>query len=83
MLKNLRQIVRTPGSFAQNVAFMFTASAGGMAIQFLFMPLLSRIYDPEAYGQFGVFNAVLVVLGTAATLGYNQAFVLPKSETAF
>lgn len=83
MLKNLRQIVRTPGSFAQNVAFMFTASAGGMAIQFLFMPLLSRIYDPEAYGLFGVFNAVLVVLGTAATLGYNQAFVLPKTESAF
>ena len=83
MLKKIRQMLRTPGSFVQNAAFMFSASVGGMAVQFLFMPLLSRIYDPEAYGLFGVFNAVLVILGTAATLGYNQAFVLPKTEQAF
>lgn len=67
----------------QNAAFMFSASAGGMVVQFLFMPLLSRVYDPEAYGIFGIFNSVLVILGMASMLGYNQAFVLPKTESRF
>ena len=52
-------------------------------IQFLFMPLLSRVYDPQAYGVFGIFNTVLVIVGTASMLGFNQAFVLPETESRF
>ncbi len=49
----------------------------------VFFVILARIYPPEVYGLFGVLNVYLGVLGNAATLGYNQAFVLPKTDKEF
>jgi O-antigen/teichoic acid export membrane protein len=62
---------------------MFSASSWTILIQFIFFPILSRIYDPAAYGTFAIFNTWVVVLGTIATLSYNKAFVLPKEDAVF
>ncbi|MFN0030557.1 MAG: lipopolysaccharide biosynthesis protein, partial [Flavobacteriales bacterium] len=75
--------VRTGGSFIQNSAWMFSSSGISILIQTAFFVILARIYPPEVYGLFGIFNVYLGVLGNAATLGYNQAFVLPESDQKF
>ncbi len=62
---------------------MFSASAWAIAIQFVFAPILSRIYAPEAYGIFSILNSWVVFIGIIATLSFHQAFVLPKSERKF
>ncbi len=79
----IRRTLRLEGSFVQNSAWMFTSSGLSILIQFLFFPILSRIYSPEAYGLFGVFNFYTTTLGNAMTFGYNQAFVLPDSRREF
>jgi len=79
----IRRALRLEGSFVQNSAWMFTSSGLSILIQFLFFPILSRIYSPEAYGLFGVFNFYTITLGNAMTFGYNQAFVLPDSRREF
>jgi len=79
----LRRSLFLEGSFVQNSAWMFTSSGLSIVVQFLFFPILSRIYGPEAYGLFGVFNFYTTTLGNAMTLGYNQAYVLPGSEKEF
>jgi O-antigen/teichoic acid export membrane protein len=70
-------------SFVQNSAYMFSASAWGILLQFIFAPILSRLYSPEVYGLFGIFNSWVVVIGVFVTLGYSQAFVLPEKDTEF
>lgn len=79
----MRRSLTREGSFVQNSAWMFASSGASMAIQFAFFPILSRIYSPEAYGLFGVFNFYSTTLGNAMTFGYNQAFVLPESRREF
>lgn len=75
--------LRTEGSFVQNSAWMFASSGISILIQFVFFYLLARIYSPAAYGLFGIFNFYSSTLGNSATLGYNQAFVLPQKEREF
>lgn len=62
---------------------MFFSSGMAMMIQFIFFPILSRIYSPEDYGIFGIFNFYAGTIGIACVLGYNQAFVLSKTEQEF
>lgn len=71
------------GSFVQNSAWMFASSGISIVIQFVFFSILARIYSPAVYGVFGIFNVYVSTLGSAATLGYNQAFVIPKEDRAF
>lgn len=62
---------------------MFSASAWAILIQFLFSPIISRIYDPEVYGLFSIFNSWVAVIGAFACMTYNQAFVLPEKPGVF
>ncbi len=82
-LNEIRTSLRLSGSFVQNSAWMFASSGISIIIQFIFFTILARIYSPVVYGIFGVFNVYVSTLGNAATLGYNQAFVLPKSDREF
>lgn len=82
-VRELSGLLRTEGSFVQNSAWMFSSTGISILIQIGFFLILSRIYSPEVYGLFGVFNVYLGILGNAATLGYSQAFVLPEKDRDF
>jgi O-antigen/teichoic acid export membrane protein len=82
-ITTLLHLVRTEGSFVRNSAWMFTSSGVSILIQLIFFPILARIYSPEVYGVFGIFNFYSTTIGSALALGYNQAFVLPKTTRKF
>ena len=73
----------TKGSFVQNATLMSTSSLLNIALQFLFFPILSRIYDPAAYGAFALFNSLVIIVSTGLTLNYHRALVLPQGEAEF
>ncbi len=75
--------LREPGSFVQNFAVSFSASASVTAIGILLTPVVSRIYPPAAYGQFAVFSSVLNNLTLVTTLTLPGALLLPKSRRSF
>jgi O-antigen/teichoic acid export membrane protein len=52
----------------------------GHLIGFLFTPFIARIYLPEAYGAFAIFNSLVINLALFSTLNYSNAIILPKSE---
>ena len=86
LIGNIQKIFKglfTRGSFIQNTAFMSSASLWGIVIQFIFFPILSRIYTPESYGVFTVFNTFVALLGASASLSYQKALVLPKTDDEF
>lgn len=43
-------------------------------------PVLSRLYDPEAFSVWALFVAVGVLLGGISTLQYDAAIILPRRE---
>ncbi|QIX62514.1 oligosaccharide flippase family protein [Hymenobacter sp. BT18] len=75
--------LRSKGSFTQNLAVAFSSNALAFVITFLFTPIFSRIYTPEAYGRFSLFNSIAVNLIVFASLNYTNAFVLPRTKESF
>lgn len=66
--------------FIRNVTIVATGTAAAQAIAMIFMPIITRLYGPEAYGILGTFTAVLAILAPLAALSYPIAIVLPKSD---
>ncbi len=42
------------------------------------MPIISRLYDLKSFGIFGVYLSAVGIIGSLATLRYEQALMLPK-----
>lgn len=66
--------------FVRNVAMVGGGIAAGLVISFVFMPLLTRLYGPEAFGVAAAFAAIVSIVTTLATLGYGHAIVMPDSD---
>ncbi len=74
---------RSVRSLLRDVVLLGTGAASGQAIVMLFSPVLTRLYDVEAFGLFGMFSAVVTSIGTVSTLRYEQAILLePEDEGA-
>lgn len=78
MIKDIKKF--TKSGFLRNVVTVATGAAGAHLITFGFTPIITRIYDPEAFGLLGAFIGILSVLTPIAALTYPVAIVLPKSE---
>jgi len=71
------------GSFLYQAAIAFSGYFFSFAIQLVLTPIIARLYTPEAYGTFAALNALVMNLSLVLTLGYIDAFQLPKSEKDF
>lgn len=74
-LRNFRQ-----SKFVRNVLAVATGVAAAQAISLAFMPFLTRLYAPEAFGALAAFTAIINIITPLATLGYANAIVMPKTE---
>ncbi len=52
----------------------------GQAINFLGMPIISRIYNPAAIGDYTVITSSASIINAVATLGLMTSFMLPKED---
>lgn len=68
-------------SIGRKVSIMLSGSVLAQALPVLAAPLLTRIYTPESFGQFGIFTAAATILGAVANLKYDQAVLLAKRQT--
>lgn len=67
----------------QNLAISSFGTSSAYIIGFFFTPFITRIYTPEAYGLFAIFNAFVLNLSQIANLNYTNAFLLPKTNKKF
>lgn len=70
------------GSLVRAVAVVLTGSAGAQIVTLLVMLPLARLYTPRDFGLFALVQAVVAVGAAIATLRYDLAIVLPKSNVA-
>lgn len=64
----------------RNIATAVSGSAGAQAINLALIPVIMRIYGPEAFGVVGTFQSLTIILIPACALTYPMAIVLPKSD---
>lgn len=54
-----------------------------MSLSFFFVPVLSRLYAPEAYGNFALYNSITSIVVVLTLMGYPNAYTLIKSKKEF
>jgi len=74
-------LVRLSGhSFLNSVAVVAGGSAAAQAIAIALSPILTRIFGPELFGEYGVFMSVAAVMAAVSCLAYEHAVVLPARQ---
>lgn len=78
-MQSIVQSLRT-SSFLRNVLMVGGGIAIAQAIAFAFMPFLTRLYGPEAFGIAAAFAAIVSMVTPIATMGYANAIVMPVDD---
>lgn len=78
-LKSLQsRILSTPNR--RSVAQISFFAALGQGITFLFLPIVSRVFDPNAFGVFGIYAAVVGIGAIIATARLEYAIPLARKD---
>lgn len=78
-LGRLHHLVPKSG-FIANVLTLTIGTVLAQAIRILATPIITRLYTPEHFGAFALFNSVTVIVAVIACLRYEQAIVLPRKD---
>ncbi|MBO8130227.1 MAG: oligosaccharide flippase family protein [Candidatus Marinimicrobia bacterium] len=68
------------GTFASNVAILSSGSVLGQLIVFLISPVLTRVFQAEAFANLAVVVSIYSIIGSIVTLRYEMAIPLVKDE---
>lgn len=64
--------------FIKGVLSIGSGNIIGQGISIITVPILSRIYSLEAYGEYGVITSFAIIITSFATLGLMSAIMAPK-----
>ena len=62
---------------------VFSVGAGNLLAQIIniiTIPIISRLYTDEVYGEFGIFTSTATIIVGITTLGLNSSIMLPKED---
>ncbi|MEI7595031.1 MAG: oligosaccharide flippase family protein [Bacteroidota bacterium] len=66
--------------FAKNTTTLMLGTILAQLIPILLQPILRRIFSPEEFGAFSVYQSLIGIFTMFVTLRYDLAIVLPKKE---
>ncbi|MCI0559444.1 MAG: oligosaccharide flippase family protein [Nitrososphaera sp.] len=75
----LRRFARRP--FVRNVATLTSGQAIAQALTIAASPILTRLYDPDAFGSFGLLISLSAPLVGISALRYELAVVTARDDT--
>lgn len=64
----------------KRIAVLASGTVAGQAVLLLASPILTRLYDPEAFGVLGIFVALVSIMGVTSALRYPLAIPLPDND---
>lgn len=67
-------------SFIKNTSKLLAGNTVGQLIGIIAIPIITRLYSVEAYGEFSSLLAISLILTTLSTLSLHLAILIPKSE---
>lgn len=74
----LSQIINS--TFLKNTALIITGNIIAQLLAIIFLPIKSRLYGPELFGEFGIFNATVNLVNGLVCLGLISAIVSPEED---
>lgn len=78
-MKNLRERLASD-AFLGPVAVLVSGTLVAQMATYLARPVLSRLFEPEAFGIFGFFLAMVTILGSPAAGKYETAIPIPSDD---
>jgi lipopolysaccharide exporter len=79
MLKRWIQTL-TQSTYYRNIGTLISGATLSQVLLIVLTPILSRIYDPDAFGLYAVFLTVITMGAVVATGRYEIAILLPKKD---
>ena len=76
MLKVFKNLFKN--DFFKNIFTLITGNTIAQVIGLLAIPILSRMYTPEEFGQVALFIGIVNVIAIAANARYDMAIIPPK-----
>ena len=67
-------------NFASDVMKIMSGTAFGQVLAVLALPVLTRLYAPEAFGILGIFMAITGIVGVVVCMRYELTIILPESD---
>lgn len=82
--KGIKRLIKdaAQSEFLQNAAKLFTGTALAQIISVVASPVLSRLYTPEDFGTFALYNSTLSILLIFSTGRYDVAIVSAKLRSS-
>lgn len=74
------QKLREEGSFIRNISIASFWNAAVIASQFILSPIITRLYTPAEYGQYALFNSLVVNIALFSSLKYTETIVLAETR---
>ncbi|WP_018109324.1 oligosaccharide flippase family protein [Bacteroides propionicifaciens] len=71
---------RLQNGFLKHVITLASGTACSQILSILFLPILSRIYNQDAFGILASFTAIVSLISSVSTLKYDTALVFPKND---
>ena len=66
--------------FSRNVSMLMGGTIIIQLVQFIAMPILTRLYTPDAFGISASFLSTVALLSILSCLSYDHAIPIPKNE---
>jgi lipopolysaccharide exporter len=78
-LKRILNFLKTK-SFVSDVIKIMSGTLTGQIIGILSLPVITRLFSPEAFGILGVYSAIIGVLSVIVCMRYELAIVIAKGD---
>ncbi|MEM5011280.1 oligosaccharide flippase family protein [Niallia taxi] len=72
--------MKNSSSFVKNITTLVSGTALAQGVTFAISPILSRLYDPEAFGFFSIYTSIIMICSVIVALRYEQAIILSKKD---
>ena len=66
--------------YLQNISIVAAGSIFAQLVGVILAPIISRLYGPDAFGEFSLFLSIVTILEVVVCLKYDMAIVLPQDD---
>ncbi|MBY0500560.1 MAG: lipopolysaccharide biosynthesis protein [Alphaproteobacteria bacterium] len=80
VLNQLIEAVLSFNIYLRHVFIVFSGTTISVLIPVLVVPILTRLYTPEDFGQYGFVYSIGIILGVFCTLRYEHSIVIARND---
>src|SRR5690606_1045527 len=70
-------------NFLKDFGITFSGTSSIFFIQLATTPIISRLYDPQNYGEFAIFNLIYTNVSIFSLFGFQEALMITKNKSEF